>query len=94
MDELSLIVEGISNKVKKLLVRNKQLKEKIFQLETEKLELQARLNEEQTLLKQLDRQLTEVKVAKVLDADDSLNARQKVNDLLREIEKCYSLLNR
>ncbi len=94
MDELSLIVEGISNKVKKLLVRNKQLKEKVFHLETEKLELQARLREEQTLIKQLENRLAEVQVAKALNADDSLNARQKVNELLREIEKCYSLLNR
>jgi uncharacterized protein YigA (DUF484 family) len=94
MDELSLIVEGIINKVKKLTVRNKQLKDRIFELENENARLVEELESQAARNDQLEQRIGAVQTAGLLDAEDSFQAKQKVNELLREIEKCYSLLNR
>lgn len=94
MDELSLIVEGIINKANKLTVRNKQLHNRIVELQGQQQVLKQKLEEQLTINNNLNQRLGEVQVAKVLSTTDSLQARQKVNELLREVEKCYSLLNR
>lgn len=93
MDELSLIVEGLENKVKKLLVRKTQLKERIFQLEEERLKLQEQLDDRSRQIRQLEERITGLEVAGTLGEGDSTHARQKINELLREIDKCQSLLN-
>ncbi len=94
MDELGLIVEGIINKTQKLVLRNKQLKEKITNLETEQARLREQLNEQAAQIKQMEEKMTNNHLTSALGKNDSLQARQKVNELLREIEKCYALLNR
>jgi chromosome segregation ATPase len=93
MDELSLIVEGLENKVKKLLIRNKQLKDKIFQLEEERLTLSGKAEAQATRIQQLEGMLAELEAARALGSGDTMHARQKVNELLREIDKCQLLLN-
>ena len=93
MDELTLIVEGLENKVKKLLVRNKQLKDKIFQLEQERLTLVEKAELQASRVQQLEERMAELESAKVLGSGDTMLARQKINELLREIDKCQSLLN-
>ena len=93
MDELSLIAEGLENKVKKLLVRNRQLKEKIFQLEEERFKMQEQVDDRSQQIKQFEEQLAGLEAARVIGRGDSVHARQKINELLREIDKCQSLLN-
>ncbi|MFO7997570.1 MAG: hypothetical protein R6U86_01165 [Bacteroidales bacterium] len=93
MDELSLIVEGLENKVKKLLIRNKQLKDRIFQLEQERLNLMGQVEVQTGRLQQMEERLGEAQSARVLKKGDTLQARQKIHELLREIDKCQSLLN-
>ena len=94
MDELSLIIEGIDNKIKKLLVRNNQLQERIIQFEEEKRSLSSELEALTAKLRDSENELAEVKVAGLLKMGDSSYARQRINELLREIEKCQALLNR
>ncbi len=94
MDELSLIVEGIMNKVRKLTVYNKQLKEKIFSLGEEKLMLENDLAAKSERISQLEKDLISLQSASVLEGKDPFMAKQKIEELLREIEKCQVLLNR
>jgi len=94
MDELSVGVEGIGIKVKKLVIRNMQLKEKLLQLEGERAGLQDRIRVQELQIKEMEDHIAALQAARVLDTDDSILARQKVNDLLREIDKCQVLLNR
>ncbi len=94
MDELTLIVEGIQNKLKKLTIRNKQLKEKILSLETDNRSLQKDLEGSAQRIGELEKELTNVQAAKLLEGTDSSRAKQKINELLREIEKSTVLLNR
>ena len=94
MEYIPLVLEGIEHKIKKVVFKNQELEilnKKITQrnknLESEILAQQAKISElEETIIK--------LKVSKVLTGQDTMQARQQVNELLREIDKCYSLLNR
>ena len=94
MDEFSVIVEGIGNKIKRLIIRNKQLKDRIFQADEEKMVLQEKISRQAEHIKQLEGDLSELQASKVLKSINPIHARQKLNELLREIEKCQALLNR
>jgi sugar-specific transcriptional regulator TrmB len=93
MDELSLLLDGIEVKLKKLLMQNTGLKDKILLLEREKHELQEHTQSQKALIEQLEQKIAHLQTAKVIDSEDSVQAKQKVNELLREIETCYELLN-
>lgn len=94
MDELGLTVEGIINKTQKLILRNQQLNEKVETLEAQQQQLVEQINEQARLIINLEEKLSYRYFLKAFEKSDSLQARQKVNELLREIEKCYALLNR
>jgi hypothetical protein len=93
MDELSLLLEGIEVKLKKLRLHNKGLKEKVLVLEREKLGLQESLQSQKLFIEQLEQRIAHLQAAKTIEGKDSVQAKQKVNELLREIDKCYELLN-
>lgn len=94
MDELSVIAESIGNKVKKLIIRNKQFKDKLLKTEEEKASLLEKIEKQAEHISNLEDRFASLQVARMLETDDASLARQKVNDLLREIEKCQMLLNR
>ncbi len=94
MDELMLIVEGVQNKIRKLIIRNNQLKERAQSLEVENRSLKEDLKTSAQRIAQLENDLTELQAAKMLESADPLRAKQKINELLREIEKTTVLLNR
>ncbi len=93
MDELSLIVEAIRNKVKRLLISNTNLKDRISDLEGEKKQLEEMLSDSENRINQLETALTREQLVKGLGDSNSVRAVQKVDELLREIEKCHVLLN-
>jgi archaellum component FlaC len=94
MEILPLVVEGIENKIKKLFLINQHLRNENQQLRKERSELSDLLEQSGEKTRQLEDQINRLKVAKILSGKDHLQARQQINELLREIEKCYALLNR
>ncbi|MBS4013076.1 MAG: hypothetical protein KGZ97_04870 [Bacteroidetes bacterium] len=94
MDDLPLIVEGFETKIKRLVFQIDQLKTENGSLKVEVSELKSEIDEKTDIITALRYEIQTLKVAKVLERGDSFQAKQKINDLLREIEKCYSLLNR
>jgi len=93
MDELTLMLEGIQHKVKRLMVANKGLKEKINSLENERNTLLEQIESHKQQNKQMKDEMLHLQAVKSLGGKDSLLAKQKVNELLREIDKCYELIN-
>jgi uncharacterized coiled-coil DUF342 family protein len=94
MDDMPLVVEGFENKMKRLFLKIDQVKTENVSLKNEISELKSVLNEKTENISELRQHLQKLQVAKSLEKGDSFQAKQKINDLLREIEKCYSLLNR
>ncbi len=94
MDELSLMASGIENKIKKLIVKYRQVKDKITQVEKENRSLQDELLAEQQRVRALEQRLADLDAAGALASGDTSLARKKVVELLRDIEKCQALLSR
>jgi hypothetical protein len=94
MEMLPLVVEGIENKIKKLIFRNQQLNKENEDLKNERSLQDEKIRQLTAKILELEDQINKLKVSKVLTGRDNLQARHQINELLREIEKCYTLLNR
>jgi hypothetical protein len=94
MEMLPLVVEGIENKIKKLIFRNQQLSKENQDLKNEHSLQDEKIRQLTAKILELEDQINKLKVSKVLTGRDNLQARHQINELLREIEKCYTLLNR
>ncbi len=93
MDELLLMLDGIQNKVKRLRLSNKGMQDRIHVLELEKQRLTDEIASHKQQMKHLEKTISELQATKVLQGTDNMQAKQKVQELLREIEKCYELIN-
>ena len=91
---LPLVVEGIENKIKKLIFLNQQLRKENQDLKNERSLQEEKIRQLTAKTLVLEDQINKLKVSKVLTGKDNLQARHQINELLREIEKCYALLNR
>ena len=92
MDELTVLLEGIQHKVKRLLIVNNKLNEKIDGLERERQVLLAEIESHKQLNEQMNDAILHLQSAKTFEGKDTLVAKQKVNELLREIDNCYKLI--
>jgi chromosome segregation ATPase len=94
MEYLPLVLEGIEHKIKKLIFRNQQLQEDKKKLSQSIENLQEQVATYKNKVLELEDEVVKLKITRVLAGEDTLKARHQINELLREIEKCYSLLNR
>ncbi len=94
MEYLPLVLDGIENKVKKLVFNNQHLKEENKKISEQKSELEHQMSALKVKIVELEDNINTLKITKVLSGEDTLQARLQINELLREIDKCYSLLNR
>ncbi len=94
MEFTPLVLDGIENKVKKVIFHNSELKEENQKLLNQQQELEDQITQLTEKNRNLEDQIDKLKVAKTLSGKDNFQARQQINDLLREIDKCYALLNR
>ncbi len=94
MDELSLIVDGIRNKIARLIVDKRELSERYVKMEEELRQMQTALESSNEQIRSLKEELAVVRLSRNLEGGDSQELKQKINELLREIEQCYTLLNK
>ncbi len=94
MEDLPLILDGINNKIKNLILNNRKLKEENRKIADQKQNLEQKVEQLTNRIAELEDSMNKLKIAKVMSGEDTFRARQQVNELLREIDKCYSLLNR
>ncbi len=93
MDELLLMLDGIQNKVKRLRLSNKGMQDRIQSLELERQRLMDEIASHKQQIRHTEKHIAELQATKVLQGSDNMQAKQKVKELLREIEKCYELIN-
>tara|TARA_B100000676_G_C17849925_1_gene717513 strand:- start:262 stop:558 length:297 start_codon:yes stop_codon:yes gene_type:complete len=97
MDNLntSLIVESLESKVKKLIAQHDKAKEDIKQLKEENTLLQGKLTYAQVQTKELNEKNKVLKLAKSLSGKEgkSTDIKLKINELIREIDKCIAQVN-
>ena len=93
MENAAKMISSIDLKVKRLIERYEELNEKLIQCSNEKEELK-RVNEyQQNEITELKEKLKLLKIAKITEKQEGVaDARLKINEMIREIDKCIGLL--
>ncbi len=95
MQELVNVVDRIESKVLEMRNELENCKNENAQLTQQNQSLSSQLEEHKKRLNDLQEQNKVVKIAKAVtdDEDDRKEQRKRLNELVREVDKCIALLN-
>lgn len=94
MNEADQLIINIDNKVKQLVSLRKKDQDEIQILKNKILELQKINSDQQQSIIQLEEKIKFIKITKSLEkGKENIDAKQKINEMLREIDKCIGMLN-
>ncbi len=89
------LISSIEEKVRALIRRFQDLNVKYELLNQEKTQLEKQVSEQEAIIKNLESKIDTLKIVKALESNEGRNeARLKIDEILREIDKCIRLLNR
>jgi len=94
MENIRKLLSKIEVNILKLIEINENLnaENKVFKEENKKLHQQN--EEKQTEIKELKERINKLKIFKTFETGkDNKEAKNKINELVREIDRCISLLN-
>ena len=96
MDNLTLISGRLRSKLEKLLHLHKKLKEDNSKLLKEREDLLKKIEEYKNSINKLEEKNKVAKLAETLlkTNENSSEVKLKINELVRELDKCIALLNR
>ena len=92
LEELTLL----NKKLEELFERYDNLRTRNKELKTEKELIKRNLQEKEEKIKQLEIKYERVRLSGALlgEGENAVEAKKKINELVREIDKCVALLNR
>jgi hypothetical protein len=94
MKDLATLVSGIDFKMRKLIEHHHLLRADIEQKTGVIRQLREENQELNEKVRQLDEKIKILKLAKTLEnKEGNVEAKLKINELVREIDKCIGLLN-
>ena len=91
------LVENIEKKVSKLIQLYQSVQKEKEEILTENNKLELDLSDKEKTIKRLEEKIKLLRITKsVSTQDDERNkeSRQKINEYVREIDKCVALLNK
>ena len=89
-----MLISGIEYKLNKLIEKHCFIVTENNQYINEIQELKTLLIKQKETIKQLEDKIKIIKIAKALETKEgNVEAKLKINELVREIEKCIGLLN-
>lgn len=94
MDDLSVLVSGIEHKLMLLLKQQQKSAQQIESLSVENQKLKLQVVRQQQQINQLTEQLKVLLFSKDMEhVFGKSDAKKRINELLRDIEKCIALLS-
>jgi ATP-dependent protease ClpP protease subunit len=94
MGDVVTLVSGIEYKVRRLTEKHAQLKEENVSLTSEIQKLKRSNDEQKQIINQLEEKIRVLKLTKALETKGGdVDSKLRINEMLREIEKCIGLLN-
>ena len=94
MEDFSALMSGIEFKTHQLVKQLKELKHDNAVIRKQ-LELLIKKDQENALkIKYLEEKNKILRVVKTLEGEDKTKAKLKINELLREVDRCIALLNK
>lgn len=95
MSDLEVLVSGIDYKVRKLTGLLERCEAEKKQLVKEQVELQELLQQQRQTIQQLEDKVLKMHMARALNGKvETGNVKQKINQMVREIDRCLALLNK
>jgi len=95
MKNTSTLVAGIEYKLRKLVDRHESLKKELQQQKEKITGLEQITDQQLKTINQLEENINILKIAKSLEpGKGTVEARTKINELVREIDRCIGLLNK
>ncbi|MDY0102629.1 MAG: hypothetical protein RBS07_06795 [Lentimicrobium sp.] len=95
MTSAETLIAGIEYKIRKLTEKNQVLKAENDKLSGEISSLKAQIENLLTIQSELENKIIVVKLAKSLNKEESrTNVKLKINELVRDIDRCIGLLNK
>lgn len=90
------LLADLTNKVRQLIARHESLKQEKQRLAEKIGQLEFQVNQLRHENSELERKYENLKLAKLLDAseDEKKDAKNRIQKLVREIDKCIALLNK
>ncbi len=91
------VVENIENKVNNIISLYNSLKKEKEEILEENTKLKSDISERDKSIKSLEEKINLLRISKsvgALDVEKNMESRRKINEYVREIDKCIALLNK
>ena len=94
MKDLSLLVSNIKQKTEKLVAKQQLLEKENKDLTIKVEEVKKELEEKNQQILELNDKIKLLKLAKNVDGESTKEVKLKINEMVREIDKCIAQINR
>jgi len=95
MEDLSVLLSGVEYKTLQLIKIIKELKQENIEIKTKLDELNQINTDNNLKIKYLAEKNTILKITNSIEGEENKSkAKLKINELLREVERCLALLNK
>lgn len=94
MKDLSLLVSKIKQKTEKLVAKQQLLEKENKNLVDEIEEVKKELEDKSQQILELNEKVKLLKLAKNVDGESTKEVKLKINEMVREIDKCIAQINR
>ena len=91
------VVESIENKVNNIISLYNSIKKEKEEILEENRKLKSDISERDKNIKSLEEKINLLRISKsvgALDVEKNMESRRKINEYVREIDKCIALLNK
>ncbi|HRN42645.1 MAG TPA: hypothetical protein PK649_11310 [Vicingus sp.] len=94
MKDLSALVANLRRKAEKLVEKYQVVIEQNKQLTNEVFELKEELNKRNQQLSEIENKIKVLKISKSVDSESTKDVKLKINEMVREIDKCIAQINK
>jgi len=94
MKDLSLLVSNIKQKAEKLVAKQQLLEKENKTLVDEIEKVKKELEDKSQQILELNEKVKLLKIAKNVDGESTKEVKLKINEMVREIDKCIAQINR
>jgi len=94
MEDFSALVSGIEFKTHQFIKRLKELTKDNVELKKQLAVLTREEEENKAKIKYLEDKNKILRIAKTIEGDDKTKAKLRINELLREVDRCIAQLNK
>lgn len=95
MEDVSVLIAGIEYKLRQLSLQHQQIRKAHNELTKRAEEQEQVINHQKQLISELQERLKTVSITKTLASRFEItDAKKKIGEMVREIDKCIDLLNK